>query len=103
MNKTKWRRKKNRCNGPSRYQREGQHVRSKQHMGFRRWLASIKGNEATFYMTYPNNAEWNAKVFKGVIVSTGRDRIVIQEEATGKQFLLLYRNLDYVEIDILFD
>ncbi|WP_336604344.1 spore coat protein GerQ [Paenibacillus sp. MMS18-CY102] len=71
--------------------------------GFRRWLASIKGNEATFYMTYPNNVEWNAKIFKGVIVSAGGDSVVIQDEATGRQFLLLYRNLDYVTVDIIFD
>ncbi|WP_245946460.1 spore coat protein GerQ [Paenibacillus cellulosilyticus] len=71
-------------------------------MGYQRWLQSVRGNLATFYMTYPNNSQWNARSFTGVIVSTGKDHVVIQDEATGRTEMLLYRNLDYVTIDLIF-
>lgn len=71
-------------------------------IGYQRWLRSVRGNLATFYMTYPNNSEWNARSFTGVIVSAGKDHVVIQDEATGRTELLLYRNLDYVTIDLIF-
>jgi spore germination protein Q len=53
-------------------------------------------------MTYPNNTQWNARSFTGVIVSAGKDHVVIQDEASGRTELLLYRNLDYVTIDLIF-
>lgn len=71
-------------------------------IGYQRWLRSVRGNLATFYMTYPNNSQWNARTFTGVIVSAGKDHVVIQDEATGRTELLLYRNLDYVSIDLIF-
>jgi len=55
-----------------------------------------RGKVATFYMTYENNREWNAKVFKGVIEAAGRDHIIISDPATGMRYLLLTLNLDYV-------
>ncbi len=58
-----------------------------------------RGKLATFYMTYENNSEWNAKVFKGVIEAAGRDHIIISDPATGMRFLLLMLNLDYVTFD----
>lgn len=58
-----------------------------------------RGKLATFYMTYENNREWNAKIFKGIIEAAGRDHIVISDPATGMRFLLLMLNLDYVTFD----
>lgn len=55
-----------------------------------------RGKKATFYMTYENNKEWNAKIFTGVIEAAGRDHIVISDPSTGMRFLLLTLNLDYV-------
>ncbi|MFD0590708.1 spore coat protein GerQ [Paenibacillus sp. GCM10027627] len=55
-----------------------------------------RGKLATFYMTYENNREWNAKIFKGVIEAAGRDHIVISDPSTGMRYLLLMLNLDYV-------
>lgn len=55
-----------------------------------------RGKMATFYMTYENNREWNAKIFKGVIEAAGRDHIIISDPSTGMRFLLLMLNLDYV-------
>ncbi|WP_248927884.1 spore coat protein GerQ [Paenibacillus hamazuiensis] len=57
------------------------------------------GKVGTFYMTYENNREWNAKVFRGRIEAAGRDHIIISDPATGMRFLLLMVNLDYVTFD----
>jgi spore germination protein Q len=57
------------------------------------------GKVATLYMTYENNSEWNAKIFRGVLEAAGRDHIIISDPATGKRFLLLTVNLDYITFD----
>ncbi|MFC5530104.1 spore coat protein GerQ [Cohnella yongneupensis] len=57
------------------------------------------GKTATLYMTYENNSEWNAKIFKGVLEAAGRDHIIISDPATGKRYLLLTLNLDYITFD----
>lgn len=58
-----------------------------------------RGKIATVYMTYENNREWNAKVFKGVILAAGRDHIILSDPVTGMRFLLLTLNLDYITFD----
>lgn len=58
-----------------------------------------RGKMATFYMTYENNREWNAKIFKGIIEAAGRDHIIISDPTTGMRYLLLTLNLDYVTFD----
>ncbi|WP_219835886.1 spore coat protein GerQ [Paenibacillus sp. R14(2021)] len=62
-------------------------------------LRMNRGKMATFYMTYENNREWNAKVFRGVIEAAGRDHIIISDPSTGMRYLLLTLNLDYVTFD----
>lgn len=57
------------------------------------------GKIATLYMTYENNSEWNAKIFKGALEAAGRDHIIISDPATGKRYLLLTLNLDYITFD----
>ncbi|NMO95885.1 spore coat protein GerQ [Paenibacillus lemnae] len=57
------------------------------------------GKPATFYMTYENNSQWNAKIFSGVIEAAGRDHIIISERQTGRRIILLMVNLDYVVFD----
>ncbi len=54
------------------------------------------GKTGTFYMTYENNSQWNAKVFTGVIEAAGRDHIIISERTTGQRIILLTLNLDYI-------
>lgn len=71
-------------------------------INFQRWLRSVRGNLATFYMTYPYNEQRNDQAFTGVIVTAGIDFVVIQDEATGRSNILLYRNLDYVMIDLIY-
>lgn len=57
------------------------------------------GKMATVYMTFENNEEWNAKVFKGVLEAAGRDHIIISDPETGRRYLLLMVNLDYITFD----
>jgi spore germination protein Q len=57
------------------------------------------GKMATVYMTFENNTQWNAKVFKGVLEAAGRDHIIISDPQTGRRYLLLMVNLDYITFD----
>jgi spore germination protein Q len=57
------------------------------------------GKVGTFYMTYENNTQWNAKVFKGKLEAAGRDHIIISDIKTGTRYLLLMVNLDYATFD----
>jgi spore germination protein Q len=57
------------------------------------------GKMATLYMTYENNKEWNAKIFKGKIEAAGRDHIIVSDPTTGMRYLLLMVNLDYITFD----
>lgn len=57
------------------------------------------GKVATIYMTFENNSEWNAKIFKGVLEAAGRDHIIISDPNTGMRHLLLMVNLDYITFD----
>ncbi|MCM3039297.1 spore coat protein GerQ [Paenibacillus motobuensis] len=57
------------------------------------------GKVGTFYMTYENNSEWNAKIFKGVLEAAGRDHIIISDPKTGVRTMLLMVNFDYATFD----
>ena len=58
-----------------------------------------KGKIGTFYFTYQGNNKWNAMVYHGRIETAGRDHIIISDPSSGKRFLLLMSNLDWVEFD----
>jgi spore germination protein Q len=58
-----------------------------------------RGKVGTFYMTYENNSQWNAKVFKGYIEAAGRDHIIVSNPVNNERYLLLMLNLDYVTFD----
>jgi spore coat protein GerQ len=58
-----------------------------------------RGKRATVYMTFENNSQWNAKVFRGIIEAAGRDHIILSDPATGTRYLLLMVNLDYITFD----
>lgn len=58
-----------------------------------------RGKVGTFYMTFENNTEWNAKIFRGIVAEAGRDHIIISDPQSGKYYLLLMLNLDYVVFD----
>lgn len=58
-----------------------------------------KGKIGTFYFTYQGNNKWNAMVYRGRVETAGRDHIIISDPASGKRFLLMMANLDWVEFD----
>ncbi len=58
-----------------------------------------KGKLVTIYMTFENNREWNAKIFKGIIEAAGRDHVIISDPTTGMRYLLPMINLDYATFD----
>lgn len=58
-----------------------------------------KGKLATVYMTFENNKDWNAKIFKGIIEAAGRDHIILSDPQTGIRYILLMVYLDYITFD----
>ncbi|MTH55790.1 spore coat protein GerQ [Bacillus mangrovi] len=58
-----------------------------------------RGKLATVYMTFENNKEWNAMIFKGNIEAAGRDHIILSDPQSGRRFLLLMVYLDYITFD----
>lgn len=58
-----------------------------------------RGKVATVYMTFENNPEWNAKVFRGEIEAAGRDHLILSDRKTGIRYLLLMVYLDYITFD----
>ncbi|MFN7253486.1 MAG: spore coat protein GerQ [Anaerobacillus sp.] len=58
-----------------------------------------KGKVGTFYFTYRGNNEWNARIYRGRVETAGRDHIIISDPASGKRYLLMMANLDWVEFD----
>ena len=56
-----------------------------------------KGKLGTFYFTYQGNNKWNAMVYQGRIETAGRDHLIISDPSTGKRYLLMMANLDWVE------
>lgn len=57
------------------------------------------GKIGTFYMTYENNSEWNAKIFRGKVEAAGRDHLIISDPETGQRIMLLMVNFDYATFD----
>lgn len=58
-----------------------------------------RGKIATIYMTFENNTQWNARVFRGRVETAGRDHVILSDPQSGKRYLLLMINLDWVEFD----
>ncbi|MFD1706723.1 spore coat protein GerQ [Siminovitchia sediminis] len=58
-----------------------------------------KGKVGTFYFTYQGNNKWNAMVYRGRVETAGRDHIIISDPSSGKRYLLMMANLDWVEFD----
>ncbi|MFJ8065999.1 spore coat protein GerQ [Psychrobacillus sp. NPDC096426] len=61
-------------------------------------LRMNRGKLGTFYFTFENNKEWNAKVIKGYVEAAGRDHVIISDP-NGKRYLMLMIYLDYVTFD----
>lgn len=62
-------------------------------------LSRNVGRVATIYLTYEKNEQWNAQIITGTIREVGRDFVVIRDQNTGKDHMLLNINIDYVVFD----
>lgn len=58
-----------------------------------------RGKVITVYQTFENNSQWNAKIFRGVLETAGRDHIILSDPQTGKRYLLLMVHTDYITSD----
>jgi spore germination protein Q len=58
-----------------------------------------KGKLVTVYMTFENNREWNAKIFRGTIEAAGRDHLILRDPQTEMRYLLPMIYLDYITFD----
>ncbi|BAH42572.1 spore germination protein [Brevibacillus brevis NBRC 100599] len=58
-----------------------------------------RGKVITVYQTFENNSQWNAKIFRGVLETAGRDHIILSDPQTGKRYLLLMVHTDYITAD----
>lgn len=56
------------------------------------------GKTATIYMNF-ENSQWGSKVFKGEILGAGRDHILLRDNQTGVNYLLLRIYLSYITFD----
>jgi len=57
------------------------------------------GKIITVYQTFENNVQWNAKIFRGRLEAAGRDHIILSDPQTGRRYLLLMVNTDYITAD----
>ncbi|GGE20367.1 hypothetical protein GCM10011571_22900 [Marinithermofilum abyssi] len=53
------------------------------------------GKLITVYLTFENNPQWNAKIVTGVLRVVGRDFILIRDQQTGKDTILMNIDIDY--------
>lgn len=58
-----------------------------------------RGKIATIYMTFENNEEWNAKVFRGVVEAAGRDHVILRDPESNTRYILLMIYVDYITFD----
>lgn len=58
-----------------------------------------RGKIGTFYFTFQNNKEWNAKVVKGILIASGRDYIIVKEVVSDHRWLLPTLNFDFAVFD----
>lgn len=53
---------------------------------------------ATVYMNF-EGSQWGSKVFKGELLEAGKDHILIKDNQTGMNYLLLSIYLSYISFD----
>ena len=62
-------------------------------------LRMNKGKKARFHITVPGSAEWQDRVFDGIIEQAGRDHIIVSNPTTGEWYLILMIYLDFVTFE----
>lgn len=62
-------------------------------------LRMNKGKKAKFHITVPGSAQWQDRVFDGIIEQAGRDHIIVSNPTTGEWYLILMIYLDFVTFE----
>ncbi len=62
-------------------------------------LRQNKGKRIKAYFSFPDSTEWRNKIYEGIIEESGRDHLIINDNKTGKWYLILLIYLNYVEFD----
>ena len=57
-----------------------------------------KGKIATVYMSF-EGSQWGSKIFKGEILEAGKDHLIVRDNQTGINYLLLTIYLSYVSFE----
>lgn len=57
-----------------------------------------RGKVATIYMNF-EGSQWGSKVFKGELLEAGKDHILLKDNQTGMNYLLLSIYLSYISFD----
>lgn len=57
-----------------------------------------RGKIATIYMNF-EGSQWGSKVFKGELLEAGKDHILLKDNQTGINYLLLSVYLSYISFD----
>lgn len=57
-----------------------------------------RGKVATVYMNF-EGSQWGSKVFKGELLEAGKDHILLKDNQTGMNYLLLSIYLSYISFD----
>jgi spore germination protein Q len=60
-------------------------------------LSQNVGRPVTVYLTYEKNKERNSRTVYGVLRQVGRDFILVTDQETGRDNMLLNINVDYIE------
>ncbi|MEG0994658.1 MAG: spore coat protein GerQ [Bacilli bacterium] len=53
------------------------------------------GHRGSFYMSYSDSVEWRDKIFTGILLETGRDYLLIEDEKTKENVILLTVYLNF--------
>lgn len=57
-----------------------------------------RGKTATVYMNF-EGSQWGSKIFKGEILQAGKDHLILKDNQTGVNYLLLSIYLSYITFD----
>lgn len=58
-----------------------------------------KGKLAKLYITVPGSAQWQDRIFEGIIEQAGKDHVIVSNPQTGEWYLILIIYLDFVTFD----
>lgn len=58
-----------------------------------------KGKIISAYVSFPDSDAWRNKIFTGILKEAGKDHLIIENQETGKNYLILLIYLNYVEFN----